>query len=266
MALLLPHVFEATLCADGSAEPPQYSSSHLERRWLNGPSSGNICKIAVLQRESAQQWLNYAARSANTVSAQDPRQSAAGIAGRSELTFRTLLPVEPTAEERPMLSKFHYRRSSGWFTSNKRTEEWIEPISGVGRHPLAKVCEHNPNHKIGSGNLYDAEGLFNISYLVIANNCDANGVEQARCSPRSRNLFFDLGCSIFDDGNPLDLASGSGFGPSLPIFTKLYEQRCIDFDAIYASLQTQPWALVQLKIPQLKGMVYTRYCAGICCI
>jgi hypothetical protein len=32
------------------------------------------------------------------------------------------------------------------------------------------------------------------------------------------------------------------------------------------SLQTQPWALVQLKIPHLKGMVYTRYCADICFI
>ena len=33
-----------------------------------------------------------------------------------------------------------------------------------------------------------------------------------------------------------------------------------------APLQTQPWALVQLKIPHLKGMVYTRYCADICFI
>ena len=32
------------------------------------------------------------------------------------------------------------------------------------------------------------------------------------------------------------------------------------------ALQTQPWALVQLKIPQLKAMVYTRYCADICFI
>jgi hypothetical protein len=235
MPMVFPHLFVAArFCS--STETVEYHPSALESQWLKG-AAGSICKLAVSQREASQQWLQFAKRAASTTSGQAPRWSAAGIANRSELTFHTLLPVEPTASERPLLSRFiRHGSSSRQSPKNHRSAEFIEPLTGIGRHPLTKLCEYNPHHSIGRGNLYDADFLFDISYLVLDNHCGADGRRdpRARCSAWSRNLFYDLGCSVFDDGEPLHLASGSGSGPSLPIFTRLYERRCIDFDAIYA--------------------------------
>jgi len=81
--------------------------------------------------------------------------------------------------------------------------------------------------------LSEKTSIFNIKYLVPANHCGPRSANRTD-HKRGRNLFFDLGCSVYHDGSPLDLEAGSGKGPSLPIFSKLYRERCIDFDAIYA--------------------------------
>lgn len=116
----------------------------------------------------------------------------------------------PTAREAASLS---------WIKQGGNFEP-IEPLSGIARHPWAEVGCHNLK-----------TSLFNIQYLVLANHCSRGSAKDQK---RGRNLFFDLGCSVYDDGSPLDLDAGSGIGPSLPIFSKLYSERCIDFDAIYA--------------------------------
>ena len=55
-----------------------------------------------------------------------------------------------------------------------------------------------------------------------------------------RNLLFDLGCTRWsDDRDPTGGERGSGRGPSLPLFTRMYEQRCITFDEVHG-WESQP--------------------------
>lgn len=105
-----------------------------------------------------------------------------------------------------MLSSFSGR---GWV-------EWIEPLTGVGRHPFAKVgCPD------GTVDISDT------SYLLF---------HKGRCERRSssdtryyQNVFFDLGCSVFKPH-----ISPSGLGPSIPFFLERYKRMCHPIDKIFA--------------------------------
>ena len=138
---------------------------------------------------------------------------------------RTLLPVKATADEESLLSSFSDLRA-GW-----EVDEYIEPLTGIARHPLFKM----PGCPWRNGSI-QRHGKFDIGYLILTNHCDEQGHPRQRCSSgrpaRARNLFFDLGCSTYS-GN-VSLETGSGIGPSIPLFIQLYERRCIEFDMIYA--------------------------------
>lgn len=85
----------------------------------------------------------------------------------------------------------------------------IEPLTGIGRHPLARV---------GCG-LHDAD-IFNTSHLRT----------QDRCGKESTVArLFDMGCADFKAGTTSASASGS----SIPFFMHLYRSSCVEFDEIY---------------------------------
>ena len=206
-----------------------YESGQGERAWLRGKAKGRICQIGLSSNQVhfAQQWVEYAVASVGT--------------GRA-----------PNEAEALALSKLHCQDGR---------DEVIEPLSGVARHPFAffmnpHACE--PKYMSGCGNCsmnrinrsyggqrFPAEyahmfrrDRMDISYLLLQNRCPRPGEQmpRARSASAGRNLFYDLGCGNYSraDGAPVDLSLGQGLGPSIPLFSALYERNCIIFDEIYA--------------------------------
>ena len=223
--------------------PPMYVSGAIEREWLQHNASvhewhaaGQICKLAT-QREQvdrAQLWLEYSRIAASTRIEGRQRASIAGLKHRPPPVFTPLRPVQPTPAQHAQLS--YFRSADGRI-------EPIEPLTGMGRHPLATpLCDYR-----GSGSVED---IFNLSYLIITNQsatraltltmiplvvplstdiycsmppphpfrCDAHGRPRApptHCAepePPRRKVFFDLGCTVYDDDKQqqLDVSRGSG--------------------------------------------------------
>ena len=49
-----------------------------------------------------------------------------------------------------------------------------------------------------------------------------------------RSLFFDLGCTMWAGGREAwGMETGTGVGPSLPLFTRMYKERCVTFDEVF---------------------------------
>ena len=205
----------------------EYVSSSLEQRWLAG-AADHICDIARQQMPEAEAWIQYAKRAAGNRSMHSI-SSYAAVPGRSPLVATTLLPTLPTDREAMVLSS--------WMTPGDKQSplEYIEPLSGMARHPMANLGCKGGGHKVHKGEVdpFRAD-LMDISDLVLANKCGADGRPVHACN-KARNVFFDLGCSVYDDGTTVNVDAGSGIGPSLPLFAQLYEQRCIEFDALYGA-------------------------------
>ena len=112
-----------------------------------------------------------------------------------------------------MLSHFHVGER----------EEPIEPLHGFARHPFANVrCR---GHRGG-------EDAFNIQYLILHNNCGSPAL-------KPRVLLFDMGASVGFKGVPNGIyptmpEHGGGLAPSLPLFYRLYTDRCLEPDEVYA--------------------------------
>ena len=126
----------------------------------------------------------------------------------------------PTTEEMAALSHFRVKGQA------KGSVEPIEPLSGIGRHPFAKIgCAKNKyNH-------HDVD-IFNISYIIVHNNCGSN-------KPKPKTFLFDMGASVGFNGIPGGLydtmpLNGGGKTPSLPLFYCMYQDRCLEPDEIYA--------------------------------
>lgn len=132
---------------------------------------------------------------------------------------------------------------------NERSE-YIEPLTGIARHPFSKVGCKLPSEV----------DIFNIRHLVLANKCEPRAEE----SHASRNLLYYLGCSTFakiplcelhpkhrrcisgkvpppsptaappPPSSTSEAPAGMAHGPSLPLFMELYQRNCITFDKIYA--------------------------------
>lgn len=120
---------------------------------------------------------------------------------------------EPTEEEARVLSYFSYPRADG-----TRVKRYIEPLHGVARHPLW-LCVNNS---------VPGKPNFELTYLLPENACAGNG------SP-IRGVFFDLGSGRKAPRFETDsYAKGTGLGPSIPLFYKMYLDRCIEFQDIYA--------------------------------
>ena len=177
-----------------------YRSAANELAWLDGARRGKICATAELPEveAAAQVWTGYAKR-------------AWRPGGKIAPT--------PTPEERRALSHFRVEpaRSAAFV-------EPIEPLHGIARHPFARVgCPHSVAHP------HDVD-LFDVTYLVIHNACGR---------PKPRVLLFDLGASVGFKGVPGGIyaampAQGGGLAPSLPLLYRVYADRCLEPDAVFA--------------------------------
>ena len=169
---------------------PLYVASAFEQAWTgaSGSARGKICSVSASQLEGALAWLAYAAAAIGP-----------GVA------------PPPTHAQQAVLSRFlvpGVRASAGAGTAID--VEYIEPLTGMARHPLAGIpgCimhhiskQHLPEHlKAAYSHARPARphqrtehgvDVLNTSYLVLANRCGA-GAESSR--PR-RSFLFDLGCS-----------------------------------------------------------------------
>ena len=138
----------------------QYVHSFLERLWTERPAAGRICGIASSDESirAAHEWLDYAAsaRSATT------RAGAPSVLSRRECADGRV--------------------------------ETIEPLVGVARHPFASVGCHLPGRGGLAANVTE-KSIYDITYLVLANNCGENrqmNVSSGRrlfCAPRMHDLW-----------------------------------------------------------------------------
>lgn len=103
----------------------------------------------------------------------------------------------------------------------------IEPLTGVGRHPFAKV-----------GCRLDREtSIFDISYLNLSSFC-------RRARPPS-SVFLDMGCAEYNQRR----AAAPGRGSSIPLFETLYEAHsCVRFDKVVA-WEARPYPNWWKKVP-----------------
>ncbi len=114
----------------------------------------------------------------------------------------------------------HFLRRTG-------ERELIEPLTGIARHPFARVTCENQSAPLETAPR-DA-----LDYLVLRNRCGDSG-------PKPRTLLFDLGASVGFRGVSGGMyeaapdASASGTAPSLPLLYRLYEDRCLEPDDIFA--------------------------------
>ena len=138
-----------------------------------------------------------------------------------------LAPI-PSRDEQKALSYFRLNLPENSTSPSGADEgfmEPIEPLSGVARHPFARVgCAHTPD------NSHDVD-IYNIQYLIIHNNCGK--------LPKPKTFLFDMGASVGFYGIPGGLyqtmpITGGGLDPSLPLFYRLYQDRCLEPDEIHA--------------------------------
>jgi len=118
----------------------------------------------------------------------------------------------------------------------------------MSRHPFAAVgCDFAARGGLASS--VRETNIFNITYIVPQNNCG----EHRNAELSDRRLFYDLGCSVYEDGTPIDGLSGSGFGPSLPLFDQMYAGQCLELSHLYGwemrvMEPTQWWANVTAEM------------------
>lgn len=251
-ALLLPALVVLTLLGVGQLSVrvttpcgrtpprPRYHSGSIEREWLSSRKTGHICTTATVQVAQVRAWLQYSRRLWSAENARVPlRATVASTTDLDAQLYRPLRPpteTEPGPEERVVLSHFTVGGAV----------EYIEPLSGMARHPLSKLlCPREARvweaaaKRMGTEHLVST-GLYDVTYLVLANACGADGFPSSpRCEPVApaapppRNRLYDLGCSVYKGAKPVTLSSGFGLGPSIPLMYQLYEKRCLAFDDIY---------------------------------
>ena len=177
----------------------RYESSALEMAWVGQERRGQICQLQrePAQVEGAHAWISYS--------------SDVFLPGKS-------LPRRPTDAE--------YRALSHFFVGAHNHTEPIEPLTGVARHPAfgPEMCTQHAHLR---------QHLFDIDYLVIHNGCGRHHVRGRKV------VFLDLGASRGFEGIPGGVPEtmprkGGGISPSIPLFYRMYADRCLEFDEIYA--------------------------------
>ncbi len=220
----LPGVVHRSNSVDGSIYSPrtstiEYEPSQLELEWSSQPQAGHMCALMEAQHEQVTHWLRYSSDVFH------PNGKA---------------PREPTTEESAVLSRIRPRLDD-W--------QYIEPLTGAARHPEFRGQTSTwagVFSRFQKGAWYEAlSGLwvpskcpgvlhdywlektlkFDLSYLILMNKCGA-----PPSSPAGRNILLDLGCTTFGDGKRKQV---SGTAPSMPMFFRMYAERCIVFDELY---------------------------------
>jgi len=192
------HIVALVHGANGHAGTTRYVPSVVERAWMGGSVTHGICNLATsgTQIEAARLWLNYT--------------EAVGWPAHLQAAPHR----KPNEDERAVLSRFELPDGR---------LQYIEPLTGIARHPFARVGCKWPTS-------VSSTSIFDLRYLLLADQCDAT----THALSARRNLFFDLGAATgFHEMVESD-THGTGAGASLPIFLRLYERQCIKFDEIWA--------------------------------
>ena len=183
-----------------------YHASAVEQAWFSHNAAGRLCQLAKMQRGAIAPWLDYNQRAALGQSAESPRPNELDVL-------------------------------SYWQLPGGRTE-YIEPLTGMARHPLVVGGYCGASLRNGSRENSSQRAIpvaspytFNVSHIVFANAC----AEHRRCKG-GRKLFFDLGWGRFAFGKDDSVAAraklsqkmevGSGTGGSLPLFMNTYARYC----------------------------------------
>ena len=175
----------------------------MELTWLAGDVAGRLCATAKVpaMTAAAQTWLDYSAQPGVWAPANQP-------------------PPRPTPAQVAVLSHFVVRNGT------RIHREPIEPLYGVARHPFGVA-------RCATSGLGKQADLFDITYLIIHNDC---GWQQKHHKPRV--VLFDMGASegfrAIPRGIPATVRAGGGLSPSIPLLYRLYQDRCLEPDAIFA--------------------------------
>lgn len=164
----------------------RYEPSAHEQLWFRESAKGRICALTGAQIEGVLVWLKFAIRFHEGGSRQRSSPQA-------------------TDAERSVLSRF-VRGSE---------QEYIEPLTGLARHPLTPIWNCARKARAGGSNStlrsalgkFSPTGVLDTKYIVPANWCGR---------PRPpRAFFFDLGTSVpGDDWGEAEQSGYSGVPPS----------------------------------------------------
>lgn len=192
--------------AANSTSPWTYHPSEAEQVWLTGQAKGHICDISghPRMRAAADTWVAYSG---------SPEVWTPG--GRP--------PARPSPEQAAALSHFVLTPKN----ATPHHQRAIEPLHGIARHPNAKVgCASTSGER-------DRSKLFDLTYLVLHNDCG----HQVQGAAKPTVRLFDMGASQgffnISGGIPAAVHDGGAFTPSLPLLYRLYQDRCLEPDAIY---------------------------------
>lgn len=198
-----------------SLSPPctstAYAPSALEREWFASSAHNRICNLNAAQLQlSVDGWLKYASR------------PNAGVVAPRE------------GEEQQAISAIRCN------DANAPTQYYLEPLTGMARHPLARVgCRRLPSH-------LHPVAVNTTSHLIPTNRCNA--------PPYARSILFDVGTGGPPEGRHAryeacvakhrarnDLTRERMCQSiyvrgraSLPFWFSWYERRCIRFDRVFA--------------------------------
>ena len=162
----------------------RYEPSAYEQLWFRESAKGRICALTGAQIEGVAIWLKFAIRF-----------HEGGARQRSS--------PQATNAERSVLSRF-VRGSE---------QEFIEPLTGLARHPLTPIWNCARKARAGGSNStlrsalgkLSPTGVLDTKYIVPANWCGR---------PRPpRTFFFDLGTSVPSDNWGEDEQSSYGGVP-----------------------------------------------------
>ena len=199
----------------------QYHPGGVEAPWFEQPVNGKICKIASQESQIAGsvEWIRAVRR----------------LRGENQ---RPLTTAQTGALSR--------------FTGRDGCEEYIEPLTGIARDPFSANigCKYRYTHTEDGKPVSKYETRYiipmnlcrpaNSSAPDLGSGCHAGTPGACRAStvgggaaPCGRNLFYDLGCTVY--GAPMPPGSiASSAGPSIQFFERMYERNCIVFDRIWA--------------------------------
>ena len=195
MALLIAR---SALAATGCT----YEPGTQEQRWCaSGPVHGRVCSLLTDSDDVAD--------------------------SRSWLDFAGARPRTPTADAARVLSRFHCDHGG------VSRPEYIEPLTGIARHPFAKVNCQRTRKQAATARELESVHLANASYVIPSDRCGgrAHGGHGG-----GRALLFDMGCGT-NAKAPGEMALGrqaSVMPGSLMQFVSMYARRCIEFDRIFA--------------------------------
>lgn len=214
-----------------------YVPSVAERAWFNGtPVDGRICSTAqsAAQLASQHEALDLAARWRRG----EPIIDAHPAAGAQ------LAPMHVSQLVR-CRSNAHDASPPDPGGTAACSAEPIEPLSAIARHPLADVgC---PAHatRWRKPPAHNKSRMFDIRHIILHSQCPKT---QASSRRAGRNLFFDVGCTVWDQSAmrgrrkhvPTRKDTGFAVGPSLPLFRELYAEQCVHFDHMWG-WEAQPY-------------------------